>query len=533
MRLLRAVSVPLLALLACGPGGDRSPAGRSDGAACARASECRSALCVAGRCEAALPAGACRLPGSPVIERGAVAGAGDASPDGPANPPCAWPVRGVATGFTGGVQELGRHRVGTPLAFEVAPGTTSFTLLAQEVEGSAADAVTFPVTPDHVVPSSNPPGFTGVTAPGGTPFFDWAAAPPPDPAGALAEFTGFLSGAAAMTVPNTSRSLDLFRSGGSVTPGTWRFTLTDLAHDCGAQGCTPPEGSGDGVYDVKVLTRPGPPSATATLDLDFYFVSDDPERRDLTAEHALADPAKDPVAFHFRRLVARMGEIFAGAGICLGRVRVHDVPGWARNAFHDLDIDESGPCSPMSRLSALAVEGSGIHVFLVDALVTSGGTGGATIVGIDGSIPGPSAVPGTVGSGAAVVLADFGREAIRGACEGSMRLDACGTDKVAYVAAHEAGHWLGLYHTSEATGTLFDPLADTPTCECSACATPNQRPSCARGDVSLFSGSCASQGETCGGARNLMFWLVDPSHSMGDLSPEQGEVMRYNPASRP
>jgi hypothetical protein len=526
---LLALVPSLLAVVACGSShATTPPSGRSNGQACAQASDCASALCVSGRCAAALPGAACPSPGSVPFERGAQAGPDDA-PTPPADPPCALPVRAVSPEFTGAVQELGAHAAGTALEFQVPQGTASFTLLAQEVDGSAADTVDFPIGGGDVVSAANPPGFTSVTAPGGALWFDWTAPTQADDSGALAEYAGFLAGEGQMTVPNTSRALDLVRSAGTVAPGSWRFTVTDLAHACGAAGCTAPQGSG--TYDVKVLTRPGAPSATATLDLDFYFVSDDPARRDLTAEHALADPATDPVAFHFRRLVTQLGRTFSAAGLCLGRVRVHDVPGWARTEFHDLDIDTSGPCSPMSRLSTLAVEGSGIHLFLVDSLVTAGGTSGATVVGIDGSIPGPSAVPGTVGSGAAVVLADFQQEIVPGACQGGLRIDACGTDRVAYVAAHEAGHWLGLFHTSESSGTLFDPLADTARCECSKCAPPNQRDACAKGSVSLFSSSCAS--DPCGGAANLMFWLVDPHYARGELTPEQGEVMRYNPASRP
>ena len=33
---------------------------------------------------------------------------------------------------------------------------------------------------------------------------------------------------------------------------------------------------------------------------------------------------------------------------------------------------------------------------------------------------------------------------------------------------YEGGHWLGLYHPSEYTGDLFDTLADTPLCQCTA-----------------------------------------------------------------
>ncbi len=50
--------------------------------------------------------------------------------------------------------------------------------------------------------------------------------------------------------------------------------------------------------------------------------------------------------------------------------------------------------------------------------------------------------------------------------------------------------------------------------------------------MKLFSEACSGRVAGCGGADNLMFWLVDPTHSAGALSPEQGEVMRSNPAVR-
>jgi hypothetical protein len=174
-----------------------------------------------------------------------------------------------------------------------------------------------------------------------------------------------------------------------------------------------------------------------------------------------------------------------------------------------------------------------VHLFLVDELTVSDPDGDFLVVGIDGSIPGPSGVPGTINGGAVVPLYDLGA----GACAGDVNLAGCGSDQLGYVAAHEAAHWLGLYHTTERSGTLFDPLSDTPTCACTACAPLLERAACAdnapEGEpLSVTGASCGGTGPSCGGASNLMFWLLDEHRSNGSLTPEQGEVMRLNPAVR-
>ena len=149
--------------------------------------------------------------------------------------------------------------------------------------------------------------------------------------------------------------------------------------------------------------------------------------------------------------------------------------------------------------------------------------------------PGPSGVPGTVNSGAVVSAADFFPDpAAPDNCSGAFNVSTCGPDVTAYIASHELGHWLGLYHVSERHGTLFDPLSDTPTCICESCAPSNQQSSCESANpsgtpIDVTSGMCSSGMATCGGADNLMFWVFTAS-SVGNLSPQQGAVMRQNPA---
>ncbi|WP_248361025.1 zinc metalloprotease [Anaeromyxobacter oryzae] len=528
---MRTSRLALLAALvaACGnPGFDRrGPSGRRVGERCNSASDCQQGLyCVEQTCAATLPVGACTTTAQIVLAEPVVPAS---RPDPIPDPPCALPVRSIAPSFPAAqVQDKGAHPVGSVIQFEVPEKTTSFSIVSQEVDGSAVNDVTLKQGGQDVsFPNTVQP--TNLLAPGSVQYYDDLAAIPADPSTLFAQYVGFQPSTGVMTLPNTSRALDIVRSTGGLPAGTWQFTLTDTAAECKVLGCTADHANG--IYDVKILTRPGTLDGTGTLDADVYFVSQDPDHPTLTAADATADPATNDTARHFQRFVSTLSQLFSRVGVCLGTVRVHAMPDWARSDFHDLDIDKSDPCSPMPRLFTLAAPESGVHLFFVDTIVTATAPGGgAVIVGIDGSIPGPSAVPGTLNSGAAVVLANFGLERTAGACSGPADVARCGTDQVAYIAAHEAGHWLGLYHTTESSGTFFDPLTDTASCACDTCAPAAQRAQCPNGNVKLFSSSCSGKVAGCGGADNLMFWLVDPDFSTGALSPQQGEVMRSNPA---
>jgi hypothetical protein len=494
--------------------------GSTAGKACAAASECGALVCIAGSCVTSAPAAAsCTPPSRPTPELG------DPMTEPTTEPTtCETPVRAPVVS---GAQSLGELQVGQQVNFQVPEGTWSVTIVSQEVAGSAVDTIDFQgvAIPNTVVP-------TDVRAPDGRVFFDDLASAPSDSEG-YPDFTqlfgyygGFTPTSGALTLPNTSPSLDFVRSGGGLPAGTWRLTVNDYALECGALAGCSTDASGSGRYDVRVLTRPGPITSTGVLDLDVYVAS-----ADVTAVQLWNDSQME-------RLFRGVATVLGNAGICLGRVVFHDLPEWARLKYSIVNIDSTGPCDPLSQLFTLGLAQSpSVHLFLVDGLDVTDNGDQFQIAGSTARSR-PSGVPGTVNGGAVVTLGNFGREVRPGDCSRStLDISRCGTDHMAYVVAHEAGHWLGLYHPTERSGTLFDPLADTPTCACAACAPTAERASCADKNppgaaTDMIGDSCASDAATCAGASNLMFWLLDDARSNGSVTAQQGEVMRLNPAVR-
>jgi hypothetical protein len=110
----------------------------------------------------------------------------------------------------------------------------------------------------------------------------------------------------------------------------------------------------------------------------------------------------------------------------------------------------------------------------------------------------------------------------------------CGPDFVADVSAHETGHFLGLYHTTEDTGDAFDPLADTASCVCALCETdPGAIAACSNnpdgGSPTIADYTvCSGTSQQCGGANLLMYWDLS-SAMQGDITPQQAAIMRSNP----
>ena len=141
------------------------------------------------------------------------------------------------------------------------------------------------------------------------------------------------------------------------------------------------------------------------------------------------------------------------------------------------------------RLSAGA-SNSAINLFFVGDIELSGEFDKEAL---SGGTPGPMGMHGTGSSGIAIST--------------DMMLAANDPVSLGRTLAHEIGHFLGLFHTSEQDGRVFDPLPDTPEC-------PTEM---AAGDV--------LQPEDCEGAGNdnLMFWAKSESSA---LTGDQQDILR-------
>ncbi len=145
------------------------------------------------------------------------------------------------------------------------------------------------------------------------------------------------------------------------------------------------------------------------------------------------------------------------------------------------------------KLSAGAADVA-LDVFFVADIAP--GSAGGDVGGISGGTPGPLGMHGTPGSGIAIST--------------DMMLDAGDPKSLGRTLAHEIGHMLGLFHTSEITGVVFDPLPDTPVCG------PDQD---SNADGQLSADECIGFG-----ADNLMF----PTEQMNatKLTEQQREILR-------
>lgn len=223
-----------------------------------------------------------------------------------------------------------------------------------------------------------------------------------------------------------------------------------------------------------------------TIDLNIYLVG----VPGITAVQGPIDP-------NLQQTLTAFSTIYASAGITMGTTRYFDLSAADEQQYRIIrSEDDIGELVALSSLPGNTTDDAlSMNVFFVQSIALGGGT-----LGISQGLPGPAGIHGTRASGV-VFTSEFLGQSFN---DGSGIVN--GNDYTGIVLAHEVGHYLGLFHTTEQGAQAQDPLTDTPTC------TSNQ-----------FPNNCPDLG-------NLMFPFADISHT--DVTADQSYVIGVNPLTK-
>jgi hypothetical protein len=243
--------------------------------------------------------------------------------------------------------------------------------------------------------------------------------------------------------------------------------------------------------DARITALFGNPGA-GQLDLNLFYVG---------AEEFTE--AGDEVPPTIASALEEVDRIFEPAGLFIGDLRQIHVTGALLERGSDLpdaevsrgftDIVEQYRVYPqlpeLFKLSAGAGNAA-LDVFFVGEI---DGQGEANVGAITGATPLPWGMHGTGSSGIAIAANPVAGD----------------PQRLGRTLAHELGHALGLFHTTEVDGDVFDPLPDTPVCDRSR----------DRDRSGLDADDCAGAG-----ADNLMFPTTNASAA--NLTEDQAAVIR-------
>ena len=257
-----------------------------------------------------------------------------------------------------------------------------------------------------------------------------------------------------------------------VSGGTWTL---DMLVDAEALPTT---------VSCGAVTRVGDVSEDNTVNVEIVFVGVDEIDSGLTATAAEESETVQGV-------IASLGDLWSGLGVSVGTVTYEDFSGDTAS-FTTIEGDEE-----FGNLLRTATNDAAITFFFVQDIEFGDG---ASVLGLSGGPPGMATHSGTSKSGVVVNVADI----------------ASSPDEVSLIMAHEGGHFMGLFHTTEQDLSGSDPLGDTPECSNDS-----------DGSGTLSSAECEGDG-----AENVM-WPTAQTGTATTFSSDQAWVVARNPVTIP